>query len=81
MTMTMTMKLEPKEFFSDLEWGEEHYTRLQLDYPDMWVAIIDKRIVAFGKSLKNVEFEAANKTNRPRSEIPVIFVECGNHVY
>lgn len=75
------IKLEPKEFFDDMAWAEKEYIKLQRKYPDMWVAVLNRKVISTGKNLKNVELEAEKKTKKDRSQIPVIFVECGSHVY
>ena len=69
------IKIEPKEFWEDKKWAEKKYPDLQEKYPDKWVAIVDKKVVAAGKSLKNIELEAEHKTGVPRDRIPVIFIE------
>jgi len=69
------IKLEPKEFWDDMKWGEKHYSELVKKYPDKWVAIVNKKVVADGKSIKNTEIEAERKTSRKKELIPVIFVE------
>lgn len=48
-------------------------------YPDKWVAIVDKNVVAFGKGIDEVREIAKNKTGKTR--IPVIFVEGEPRVY
>jgi len=75
------IKLEPKEFFDDMSWAEKEYIKLQEKYPDRWVAVLDRKAVSAGKSLKNVELEAERITKKDKSQIPVIFVECGSHIY
>ena len=70
-----------KEFWDDLLWSEEHYSELMERFPDKWVAIVDKKAVSSGESIKAVEIEAEKITGRNKSEIPVVFVECGAHIY
>ncbi|PKP57368.1 MAG: hypothetical protein CVT89_04600 [Candidatus Altiarchaeales archaeon HGW-Altiarchaeales-2] len=60
------IKLEPKEFFDDLAWAEKEYIKLQRKYPDMWVAVLDRKVVSTGKNLKNVELEAEKKTKKDK---------------
>lgn len=69
------IKIEPKEFWDDKNWGEKNYPKLQDKYPNKWIAIVNKRVVASGKSLKNTELEAERKTGVPRNRIPLLFVE------
>lgn len=75
------VEIEPKDFWDDLKWGREKYPELVRKYPDKWVAIVDKKIVAVGESIKKIEDEAEKKTGKPKEVIPVIFIECGSHVY
>ena len=72
------IKIEGKKFWEDQEWGFKHYSELVRKYPDQWVAILDKKVVASG-DLAEVEMEAKRKTGK--KYIPVIFVESGSHIY
>ncbi len=72
------VKIEPKEFWRDEKWGFKHYSELVRKYPDRWVAIVNRKVVASG-DLKVVEEEAKKKTGK--KHIPVIFVESGSHIY
>ncbi len=75
------MKIEPKEFWDDLRWGEKQYSKLMEEYPDKWVAIVNKKVAGVGNSISEAEREAYKKTNRAIEHIPVLFVECGRHIY
>ena len=46
------IKIEPKEFWDDLKWGRKHYGELVRKYPDKWIAIVNKKVVAVGESIK-----------------------------
>lgn len=70
-----------KEFWDDLLWSEEHYSELMERFPDKWVAIVDKKAVFSGESIKTVEIEAEKITGKSKDEIPIVFVECGAHIY
>ncbi|ODS41559.1 MAG: hypothetical protein A7315_01435 [Candidatus Altiarchaeales archaeon WOR_SM1_79] len=70
---------EPKEFWDDMKWGRTHYSELIKKYPDKWVAIINKKVVAVGESINDIKEEAKNKTGK--MHIPVMFIECGDHIY
>ncbi len=67
-----------KEFWEDLKWGEASHTQLLNRYRDQWVAISNKEVVASGENLEKVEKEAKKKTGK---DVPVVFVECGEHIY
>lgn len=72
------MVFNVKSFWEDLRWAEKNHTRLLERYKDTWVAISEKKVVSFGENLAKVEKEASQKTGR---ECPVVFVECGEHIY
>lgn len=69
----------PKEFWDDMDWGRNHFSELMKDYPDMWIAIVNKKVVSAGKDLGKVIEEAKWKTKR--KHIPVKFIDCGAHLY
>ncbi len=75
------IKPEPKEFLDDMEWGWEHYSEFIRKYPDKWIAIVNKRVAAVGESIRQVEADAEEKTKRAKEKIPVMFIECGGHIY
>ncbi|MGQ9469352.1 MAG: DUF5678 domain-containing protein [Nitrososphaerales archaeon] len=56
--------MEPKDFWDDMRWGEEHYAELQKQYQDKWVAIVGKKVVSYGEKLGDVEEEARKKLVR-----------------
>ena len=67
------------EFWDDLRWGESHHTELLRTYRDEWVAILNKEVISSGINLAKVKEDAQTKTGR--SDIPVIYVDCGQHIY
>jgi hypothetical protein len=69
----------PKEFWEDREWAWEHYEELMRQYPNRWVAIVDKRVVAVSDGPTDYIEEARRKTGR--KHIPVVFIEDGYGVY
>lgn len=73
------MRKMSKKYLEDLEWARNNHTELLKKYPDQWVAIVNKKVVSFGNDLSKVREEARSKTNL--TEIPVMFVECGEHIY
>ncbi|MBI4919046.1 hypothetical protein HY837_03890 [archaeon] len=66
-------------FWEDLKWGETHHTELLENYRDKWVAINNKVIVAAGEDLSEVMNKAKSLTGK--EEVPVLFIDCGDHVY
>lgn len=73
------VKAEPKEFWDDMKWGRNHYSELIKKYPDKWVAIMNEKVVAVGESTRDIKEEAKKKTGK--IHIPVMFIECGDHIY
>jgi hypothetical protein len=63
----------PEGFWEDQRWALEHYGDLRKEYADMWVAILNKKVVAYGKELTEEKEKSLRKTaGRP----PVIlFIE------
>jgi len=45
----------------DLEWLNAHYSELQKAYPNMYVAVKDGKVVAYGKDFGKVYDEAREK--------------------
>lgn len=72
------MKKIPKEFWEDWNWVFSNYSKLVKQYPNQWVAVVNKKIVSSG-ALGEVEDKAKAKTKR--KHIPIIFIEDGSHVY
>lgn len=64
---------EPKEFWRDSNWALKNYTQFIRHYPDKWVAVVNKKVVASGDDPRTVREEAKKKTKR--ISVPVIFVE------
>jgi len=68
------MKKEAEQFWEDMQWGDDNYIELVKKYPDQWVAIVNKKVVASGQSLRDIEIEAERETNKKKERIPTIFV-------
>lgn len=69
----------PKRFWEDKEWVFAHYSELVREYPNMWIAVLNKKIVGASPDLGKVE-EAKIGTGG-KKHIPIIFLEDGSHVY
>ena len=69
------METEAEQFWDDMQWGEDNYMELAKKYPEQWVAIVNKQVVASGQSLRDIEMEAERKTNKKKEMIPTIFVD------
>ena len=51
----------PSEFWEDKKWALEHYAELRRKYADMWVAIVNKKVVAFGENLTDEKGKSIRK--------------------
>ena len=71
--------LPPREYWEDSRWAHDHMSDLAEEYPNLWVAVVDKRVVAAGKVIGEVEKIAEEKTGR--TEFPIILAEKGLRVY
>ena len=58
------MEIEPKEFWEDMCWGREHYSDFVEKYPDKWIAIVNKSVVAVGEGIKEIRRIAKKKTGK-----------------
>ena len=68
----------PKRFWDDKEWIFAHYSELLRTYRNMWIAVLNKKIIAASPNLGKVE---EIKAKIGKKHIPVIFLEDGSHVY
>ena len=69
----------PKEYWDDREWAYDHLSELSQQYPDLWVAVVDKKVTAAGKVIAEVRATARQKTGR--QSFPVVLAERGIYVY
>lgn len=51
----------PSDFWEDHKWALEHYSDLREKYADMWVAIVNRKVVAFGKGLTDEREESISR--------------------
>ena len=68
-----------RRFREDWNWAREHISELTVKYPDKWVAIFEKKVIAANSELGRAEDEAREKISEKR--IPLIFVGSGASVY
>ena len=68
-----------EEYWEDREWAYDHMDDIVKAYPNLWVAVVDKKVIASGKVIAEVEKIAEEKTGR--KEVPIILAERGVHVY
>jgi len=79
---TERMKLPspgPEDYWEDSKWASEHFAEIVREYPDQWVAIVDKKVISARRTIAEVEKIATEKTGR--DEFPIYFAERGIRVY
>jgi hypothetical protein len=69
----------PDEYWEDSKWASEHFGEIVKEYPNQWVAIVDKKVVAAGRTIAEVEKAATEKTGR--DDFPIYLAEKGLRVY
>ena len=69
----------PDEYWEDSKWASEHYGEIVKEYPNQWVAIVDKKVVATGRTIAEVEKAGMEKSGR--DEFPIYLAEKGLRVY
>ncbi len=69
----------PKTYWEDSQWANEHFGDIVRDYPDQWVAIVDQKVAASGKTVAEVERIVTEMTGR--DEFPIYFAEKGIRIY
>jgi hypothetical protein len=73
------MEKIPKRFWEDAKWGRKHASYLLEKYPEMWVAIVNKKVVAAGKNIEKVRNTAQEETGV--KHVLVRFVDGGSCIY
>ncbi|MCG2826720.1 MAG: DUF5678 domain-containing protein [Thermoplasmatales archaeon] len=68
-----------KSFWKDLNWARKHHTELLKKYRNLWVAVVNKKVVSAGDNLEKVEDIAKAKTGK--KNIATMFVDGGEHIY
>jgi hypothetical protein len=63
----------PPEYEEDFQWALKNMDEIAHNYPDQWVAIVNKQVVAAEKSWGRARRAAEKKTGR--KEFPIFFVE------
>jgi hypothetical protein len=69
----------PNEYWEDSKWARDHFGDIVKEHPDLWVAIVDKKVVASGSTIEEVE--RAGKEETGRDEFPIYLAEKGLRVY
>ena len=69
----------PKEYWEDNKWVNEHSAEISQRYPNQWVAVVDKAVIAAGQDGAEVERTAIEKAGK--KDFVIFFAEKGIHVY
>ncbi len=69
----------PLEYWEDRDWAWDHYAEFIKQYPDQWIAVCNKEVIAHSESIDEIEIITREKTGK--TYFPVIFVEGHIHVY
>ena len=68
-----------KRYYEDLQWKRENAEALVKAYPDQWVAIANKQVVAHGKTIGETLKKARKKEVRPNFVLD--FIEGELYIY
>jgi len=71
----------PQSYWKTWRWALEHSTELHQQYEDVWIAIVEKQVVASGSNPVRLREIAAQKTQRKTEEVVVKFIESGAAIY
>lgn len=67
------------DFWQNYQWILDHYNELSSQYADQWISANDGKVIASGRSIKEVERKVQKITGRNR--LPIMFLEKGVHIY
>lgn len=73
------MQKIPKRFWNDMKYAHKNYSMLVKKFKHKWVSVFNKKVIFADKDLEKVETET--KKILGKRMFPVIYVECGNHIY
>ena len=69
----------PKYVLADYHWAESHNNLLAKKYPEKWVAVVGKKVIAHGRRADRVLAHAHRQTSHP--DVALLFVEGRLHLY
>ena len=69
----------PKQYWQDSQWAYKHFTDIVKMFPDKYVGIYKKNVIASGKTIEKVRETAYKKIGI--KEIPIMFAEKKIYVY
>ena len=68
-----------QEYWENSEWTHEHINEISAKYPNQWVIIYKKKVVAASTSGSEAEHIATEKVGH--QEFVILFAEKGMRVY
>lgn len=68
-----------KGYWKNSEWAYEHMNEISAKYPNQWVVIFDKKVIAASRSGSEAEQIAREKVGD--QEFVILFAEKGIRVY
>ena len=72
-------KPPPSEFWEDHRWSLDHAAEISEEYPNQWVAVCNKKVIAAGKEGGEVKRIALQKVGDRR--VVIFFSEKGIRIY
>lgn len=80
--MATKVSFFPKQnFFNSIDWIDTHRSELREKYQGKWIAVFNRRIVASGRKIQNVQKKATAITSRALDEIPIVYIEDSHCIY
>jgi hypothetical protein len=67
------------EYWEDSKWANEHMNEISEKYPNQWVVIFNKKVIAASRSGSEAEQIATEKVGD--QEFVILFAEKGIRVY
>jgi len=68
-----------QEYWENSEWAHEHINEISVKYPNQWVIIYKKKVVAASTSGSKAKHIATEKVGN--QEFVILFAEKGMRVY
>jgi len=69
-----------KQFWEDDDWAHEHYAELQKAYPDQWIAVYQKKVLAASKDPSEANNKAKQITKDAIQPV-ILFIEKELRIY
>ncbi len=69
----------PQEYWEDSKWAYEHMNEISEKYPNQWVVIFNKKVIAASRSGSEAEQIATEKVGD--QGFVILFAEKGIRVY